>query len=114
MSLQSRRSQHHNSDNNNNIVANTTLLVDVSSTNSEEEIKDPKLVLCSDSQGLEDLKEKSKQVVGIVEEAKVNIKKELNVDVLSKPNVSTLDQSSKIIHSTEVKTLLLGMTKLVN
>ena len=112
MSLQRRQSQHHNSDNN-NIVANTTLLVDVSYTNSEEEIKYPKLVLCRDSQSLEDLKEKSEQVVGIVDEAKVNIKKELNVDVLSKPNISMLDQSSKITHSTGVKTLLLGMTKLV-
>lgn len=48
----SRQVQHHLNDN--NTVENTSVLVHVSSTNSEEEIKEvPKLVSCSDSQGLE-------------------------------------------------------------
>ena len=85
-SLQNRQCQHHLGDNN-NTAANIILLINVSFTNGKEEIKETlKLVSFSDSQGLEALKEKLEQVIGIAQEAEVDIKKDFSVDVLSKPN----------------------------
>ena len=75
-SLQNKQFQHH-LDDNNITAANTILLINVSFTNGKEEIKETlKLISFSDSQGLEALKEKLEQVIGIAQEAKVDIKKD--------------------------------------
>jgi hypothetical protein len=100
-SLLSRQVQHHLSDNN-NTVANTSLLVNVLSTNNEEEIKEvPKLVSCSDSQGLE-TQTKARTRSWNCSKAEVDIKKDLNIDVSSKPSLYIMKLTNQLM----VKTLL--------